>query len=535
MDRNYLLPLIKELVAAPSVTESAEESLPGEIIYSRLSGLSYFKERPHHLRLVDTPLEGSPHKLKSLIARVDAAEKTPRTVLMIGHYDVVDVKCYGEIAKHAFDTEKLAEIFRADADTLYGRGTMDMKCGDAIETALIEEFAKDRSIFDVNLVMALVGDEENSSAGMRGVLPALFEMEREGLDFLAALNTEPGEAGQSGVTGPMVFLGTLGKLMPGFYVRGRDAHVGNCYDGFSALLAASRAVAAAEGDPCLADPARGVCQPSWICLDMGALRDVYSVTVPDKAYAYFNCFTTNNGPAQIMEQMKGVALRALEESSGQLEASYKSLLSKGYNGSAFSAPEPAVYTLGELTKLAAARAGEAFDAELRDFTASLPPGDMRARGIKVVDFIADRSGAEPPYVAVFFLPPWLPVRTDFTGLPRDAAVVGAAREIEAECAEKYGLKMTEVEFFSGLCDLSYVGGRVSDGDIAALAENMPGWGEIYSLPLKEMQALGLPVINLGPSGAAPHRKEERLYLSYSLDVLPELLKKLIAKISQKAR
>ena len=116
-----------------------------------------------------------------------------------------------------------------------------------------------------------------------------------------------------------------------------------------------------------------------------------------------------------------------------------------------------------------------------------------------------------------------------------AAVVRAAREIETECAGKYGLEMKEIEFFAGLCDLSYAGGAAGDADIAAFSENMPGWGDIYSISLDDMQSLGMPVVNLGPSGEAPHRKEERLYLSYSLDVLPELLKSMIAKISANCR
>lgn len=530
MDRNNILKLIKELVAIPSVTESAMESAPGEFIYSRLAALPYFKENPAHLALAETPLEGSPYTLRSLVARVDAAKPTKRTVLLIGHYDVVDVKCYGELEAVAFDTEALGREFGADADTLYGRGSMDMKCGAAIETLLMEEFANDRTLFDVNLVMTLVGDEENASAGMRGVLQPIDAMRREGLEFLAAVNTEPGEAGQSGVVGPMVFLGTLGKLMPGFYMRGRDAHVGNCYDGFSALLALSHLVCWCEGNPHIADPLHGVCQPSWICLDMKSMRDRYSVTVPDRAYAYFNCFTTSNTPAQVALQMRYAAGFAIEKTSDQLMASYRSLLALGYEGSEFVPQEPRVYTLGELKELARARSAS-FDEELERFIDELPAGDMRARGIRIVDWIADRSGAEAPYAVCFFLSPWLPVRTDLTDDERDRRAVEAARFAERECDERFGLKMTEVELFAGLCDLSYVGAKVSDEDIKSLSENTPGWGKIYSIPLKEMQALALPVINLGPSGEAPHKRDERLHLKYSLDVLPELLKSLIRKLS----
>lgn len=533
MKREYLLSMIKELVAIPSVTESAEESAPAAWLRARLEKLPYFAQNPERLITAETPLEGSPHALKSLVARVDAAKETKRTILLVSHFDVVDVSVYGDAARHAFDTEELVKIFGADEDTLYGRGVMDMKCGVALEAALLEEFAADRNLFGVNVVAAFVGDEENSSAGMRGALPVITRMIKEdGLEFVAALNTEPGEAGKSGLVGPMVFLGTLGKLMPSFYVRGRGAHVGSCYDGFSAALAVSRLVCAAEGNRYLADPLHGVCEPSWICLDMKVIRETYSVTVPDRAYAYFNCFTTGNTPEKVMNQMKGLAVRALSETSEQHAESCAALTEIGYDGSRFVQSEPVVYTLSELEAMARARRGDRFGAELDDFIKNLPPGDMRARGIRVVDFIADASGAEGPYAVCFFLPPWMPPRTDFTGDPRDKKVVDAARAVEKLCKEKYGLDMTEVELFAGLCDLSYAGAKISDGDVNTLSENMPGWGELYKLPLPEMRALGLPVMNLGPSGEAPHKKDERLYLRYSLEALPELLYAAIRELAE---
>ena len=48
--RDYLLGIIKELVAIPSVTESASESVPGEWIKERLSTLPYFKENPQQIK-----------------------------------------------------------------------------------------------------------------------------------------------------------------------------------------------------------------------------------------------------------------------------------------------------------------------------------------------------------------------------------------------------------------------------------------------------------------------------------------------------
>ena len=107
--RDELLKMIEELVSIPSVTESGNESLPGLWIKERLEKLPYFIEKKSHLIWTETPLEGSDIKLHSLVARVDAAVPTERTVLFIGHYDVVGVSVYGEMAKDAFDIKKMTK------------------------------------------------------------------------------------------------------------------------------------------------------------------------------------------------------------------------------------------------------------------------------------------------------------------------------------------------------------------------------------------------------------------------------------------
>lgn len=531
--REYLLKMIEDLVSIPSVTESGNESLPGIWIKERLEKLPYFIERKDHLIWVETPLEGACEKLRSLVVRVDASAPTNRTVLLISHYDVVGVSVFGEMAGDAFDVKKITELLNVDdKDLIYGRGTMDMKCGVAIETDIIEEFAANRELYDVNIVAAFVGDEENASAGMRGVLPVLHKMKEEGTDFLTAINTEPGEAGYPGESGPAVFLGTLGKIMPSFYVRGRASHVGNYYSGFSSALAVSRIVSYAEGNPHFADPLNGKCEPSWICLDMGVIKNGYSVTVPDRAFAYFNCFTATNTPADVMAQMKIIAGYAMDQTSAQLGESYRNLLAMGCEGKSFNVPRAKAYSLEEITEIARKNYGAGFDEELAKYIKDLPPGDMRERGLKAVERIADISGVEGPYAICFFLPPWLPVRTDFTGEKRDMQTITAARSVKDHILRRYGIEMREVELFAGLCDLSYVGAKVFTDDLRILEKNMPGWGDIYSIPMKEMQSLGLPVVNLGPSGEDAHKKTERLRLGYSLDILPDLLRYAVRKISE---
>ncbi len=537
MKREQLLLLIKELVKIPSITESENETLPVEFLYKRFSELAYFKENPGNLQIIETPLEGSVYDLKALVTFVAAEKKTKRTIVLISHIDVVANECYGRLKHYAFDCDELGrEMENKNSNRLYGRGVMDMKAGVALNALFVEDFAKDNSLFDVNILAVFVGDEENSSAGARGVLPYLAGLKKtKGLDYLCAIDTEPGEAGCTDKEGAMIYLGTLGKLMPAFYAHGVSEHVNACYKGFSAALIISNIISSAECNPVLADPFEEFCETSWICLEAKTMHDKYSVTIPDRAYAYFNCFVTNDTPETLLSKMKIIAGSAIKNSSEQLAVSCRKLRSLGYRGAEFRIPSVAVMTLFELEKIARSKTGKNFDAIMKKFINLLPAGDMRVRGLKIVDKLAVMSEIKDPYVVCFFLPPWLPARSDYSGELRDNSVVRAARNLICTAKEKYAVELKEVGWFAGLCDLSYVGGRVSQNDADSYKKSLPGGDRIYAMPLDAMMQLGMPVVNLGPSGENPHRNDEYLNLHYSLDILPQLMKEFVSELSKEVK
>ena len=65
-----------------------------------------------------------------------------------------------------------------------------------------------------------------------------------------------------------------------------------------------------------------------------------------------------------------------------------------------------------------------------------------------------------------------------------------------------------------------------------LAENTPGWGKVYNLPLEVLLKLDVPVVNLGPSGRDAHKYTERLDLRYYLGPYPILFRSLIRRLSK---
>lgn len=531
--------LLLKLVRIPSVTCSAAENDAAVFVHGHLSGLDYFRENPSHLLMVPTPLEGDMRPLHTVTARIMARKSTGKTAVLIAHYDVVDVGVYEELRPWAFEPDELAKRLAAgelddrvrrdlaSGDFIFGRGTMDMKCGLAVAMELLRDYDHDRDLFDINIILLAVPDEENTACGMRGAAKYLAELQREeGLEYLAGIDIEPSEPGLPDARNQLIFMGTLGKLLPTFYCRGLAAHVGNYYHGLSAALLSSRIVCSAEGAPELADPHNGACQPSWICLNHRILTEGYSVTVPERALAYFNCFATTKTPAIVMEEMRAIAEKAAEQTIAQLRASHTAIAEMGYAPEMNENLSVRVVSFGEIFDMAAALYGGGADAlsgHVSDFLADLPAGDMRDRGVGVLEELIRLSGIEPPFIAVGFLPPYNPQKTSLDGKPGSDALVRVAGRVVGEARDRFGVAVDIVELFAGLSDMSYLGFGGSMDDVRPLMENCPGWGDLFSVPIEEMMQIDMPVMNLGPCGYDAHRKTERVDRKYSLDVLPELL------------
>jgi arginine utilization protein RocB len=64
------------------------------------------------------------------------------------------------------------------------------------------------------------------------------------------------------------------------------------------------------------------------------------------------------------------------------------------------------------------------------------------------------------------------------------------------------------------------------------APESPATPGCYTLPLEALHAVGMPVVNFGPYGAGAHRAGERLLMSYSFGVLPQLLWEVIARAGE---
>ena len=211
--------------------------------------------------------------------------------------------------------------------------------------------------------------------------------------------------------------------------------------------------------------------------------------------------------------MRRTAAEALRRTDEQLRSSAKAL-AKHCGLPAGPAP---VFTVEELMRRA-----EAAGRVRVDRGCDPAAGDVRDRSIAELERIVQASGINGPAVVLGFLPPFYPSRRNTRNTSRELGCVKAAQTaVDRAKARGFGVDVREI--FEGIMDLSYLGFQGSREDLDPLRRNMPLWGKEYEIPLDDLCRLDIPGINIGPIGKDAHKDTERLYLPYSLDVLPGVL------------
>ncbi len=541
-DEKDLYSLLVELVSIPGVSMSREENRTAEFIRSTLSELEYFQKNPSHLRFL--PAKDDPLDRKAVAALVTTGRGTKKTVIVTGHFDVVDAAAYGPLKHLAYSPEELSKRVGeleisdearedlASGDYLFGRGVSDMKAGIALEMCLLGEVSRDGD-FPCNVLFLAVPDEENTSAGMRGALPWLLQLQEEwGIELSACLNGEPSVGGR-GVPAGGVYLGTIGKIMPFYLCVGREAHVGDYYEGISSALLIANIAGKLEGAASSSESLKGISFPPQACLRFHDLVKNYSVTLPERAVAYYNLLTVSKTPGAVIEEMKVVAMAALRETLDYLEEQKKTVEARGGVSFARQKAEPRVLTYGELEVLARKRT-DGFDGKVGEFLSSLPSHlDERERCVETASLLLDLSGEKGPFIVVGFLPPYYPPRRNLGKTPGEQAVLRAVDRLK-EAGVEYGLSISTVEVFQGIMDLSYFGFQGEGVELDPLGENMPLWGVEYRFPLEELKKIDVPVVNFGPVGKDDHKNAERIHLPYYLKVLPDLFRRFVAFLGEEA-
>ncbi len=532
-----MLEIAKNLVSINSVNTTVGEKEIGLYIEQYLRELPYFKEHPELVivqKLKDDPLE----RRNVFALLIGEKEKCPDTILLHGHTDTVGIEDYGlleEVACNPDELEKrLKEIplpkeVREDLESgeyLFGRGACDMKSGDAVFLGLMEELSNHPETLRGNILVSFNPVEENLHTGIIEGLDTLLQLkETYGLEYKLAINNDYICPLYPGDTTKTIYTGTVGKLLPCFYIQGKETHVGQCFEGFDASFAAAKLVEKISLNTEFCDGYEGEYSLPPSVLKLKDLKPWYNVQTACDAFVYFNYFVHNASMEEITKKLVDAAKEAMKDTSRHVkEEARKFALLNGEEPKEYNI-DYQVLTYEELCK-ELVESGSCTSGELKELVQQVTEDairkkvDQREIPIEIIKKLLTMGKRKDPSAILYYAAPYCPHNT----LQNEETHY--ITEIEA-IAKKVGDRKQEeyrmMKFFPSLSDSSYLKIDDSKESIDRLKNNFPAFDMLYPVPIETIQKLNIPAVNYGCYGKDAHKWTERVYMPYTFDVLPELI------------
>ncbi|USG66843.1 M20/M25/M40 family metallo-hydrolase [Brevibacillus ruminantium] len=534
--KEQLIELLAKLVHSPSVTGSKAEVELAAVIADELRTLPYFQENPEYVQL--NPTGDGRYFVTALVKKAEAVRPT---VVLVSHFDVVDVQDFGEWKPLAFDLKGLTEAYLqnqqmlpplvqqdlAKGEWLFGRGSMDMKAGLALQMSMLERACAGE--FEGNLLLVTVPDEEVNSLGMRAAVPVLLALsEVHGLDYHACLNCEPVFSAYPGDENTYIYSGSLGKVLPGFYCYGKETHVGEPFSGLNANLMASRLAVELELNTDFCERVEEEVTPPPTSLQQKDLKKEYSVQIPDRAVALFNLFLMEKSIDEVTRQLRQLAERTAEKIEQDYAA--RAAVFASMNRSEPISMKVKVLQYEELLAYLIDKIGrEKVESIQAEVMANRGDMDDREVTIRLIDELGLLCKELAPMIVLFYAPPYYPPVSS----RHDERIRQVVEDVIKRAEDRHHLEVKHQYYFAGLSDLSYTGLPEAAQSIQPLVENMPLWEKGYALPIRELVALNMPVMNLGPFGKDAHKWTERLDVTSAFETMPDLLPFAIEQLLKK--
>ncbi len=525
-----------DFCAVRSVTDSEGEVAAAKFLHQKLGALPYFKQHPDDLFLQEITRD----RLNRLncVAWVRAKKPTKRTIILMGHFDVVDTDVCGHLRDDAFSPERYTELMKAEvigeearADLLsdewiFGRGTADMKCGLVVQAALLAELSEKTADLEANFLYLAVADEENNACGIHQAIHYLHDLKKEGYQFVCCIDSEPTITQEDKGKG-WIHLGSVGMYTPFTFVLGRETHVGEYFEGIPASSIAFKLGALLEGSEEYADTFKGVTYPPLTCLEIKDYKPTYSVTVIERISMYHNVLFVTKTPDEVLASLRAASRRALDEALTEHHRK-RSAQQSHTNPVHF---DSAVMNYQELVSLAEETTRKSIQQISTAFLSTLPKSlELQDRGLRLVNHLIDITGVKGPKIIIGFLTPYCPALYNERKTTDELLILNSAQDLVQAAKTTFNTDVRIGEIYEGISDLSELGFKGTTQDIKALSENFASWGVDFDYPFDISIALGIPVVNVGPIGKDAHKKTERLHIQYATEVFPFLLKRMVTNL-----
>ncbi|MGM9920985.1 MAG: M20/M25/M40 family metallo-hydrolase, partial [Bhargavaea sp.] len=419
-------------------------------------------------------------------------------------------------------------------DWLFGRGVLDMKSGLASNTYLLKYYAEHPEKLDGNIVYLAECDEEDSSHGILSALDILRQWKEQlGFTYVGAINADFVSPRHTEDRNRYVYRGTVGKLLPSFFITGAEAHVGSCFEGLDPNLIAAELTRQISYNPELCDEADGEVTVPPVSLKQTDLKPGYTVQTALSAFVYYNFFVHSWSPEDVLNKLKGQALVAFEHALSIYGARYRQYCEMTGEPVRQIPWGPRVFTYQEMEEQLVQEHGVQFTDHMDQFKKNLLEDaslDVRMFSVRVVEeawkWMADRS----PAVVLFYSSLYSP-RVRITGETAEEAALNWVLDRAIEDVQPmYPHPIKVRNFFPHISDMSFVSISDDEEGIGAVRDNNPAWGTKHFVDYEAVRELQIPVINIGPYGMDAHSKMERAEMTYSFEVVPALTRRVIERL-----
>lgn len=540
IDRKRLYENLKKLVKAASVSGTADEVQAAYVIKELLMEIPYFKENPENVMMV--PMEGDPFDRVVAAAYLELDPESPDTVILTGHYDVVDLEEFGALKGIACDieaiTERIGELSLSDdarrdlesGNWYFGRGVIDMKFGHALSIELLRHYAEEKGLKGNLLYVAVCGEETNSE-GMLAAIPFFTSFaEERGLRYRTLLLTEGYmvDGQEDGVR--YIQYGGAGKVMPMFFCAGAMTHGEEPLLGLDANIMAAEVYREMALNPDFCQKNHGITSAPPAGLKLQDMKENYSLSTSLFSAAYFNIATIKVDPEDTMRKLRAVAEKAFDNTIRLMDEKVKGFEAFAERKTAHYEAKPCVMTYGEMYRAVEKTFEGDLSAYMRkkagEYLSENP--ELQSACLRLMKDLYELYSDKKPMIVVSVLPPYYPdvnIEEDDEDTRR---MLDNIEDLISYAASAHGETVKTSEYY-GISDLCYT--WLAEGmDFDAIFENLIGMDILYDFPVEELKKFKVPAMVLGSSGKDMHKYTERLEKSYNFDVLPDLFIHLIDRI-----
>lgn len=532
IDRKHLYEAMARLVSVPSVSGTEAEAAAAYELEAMLREIPYFKEHKENVMLV--PVENDPFKRVVVAAFLECAPGRADTVILTGHYDVVDLEEYGSLKEIACNVEEISRRIgelpldaeaRRDFESgewYFGRGTADMKFGHALCLELLSHYAQSGTL-NGNLFYVAVCGEETNSEGMLTAVPFFCRFaEQKGLQYRALLLAEGYmvDGQQEGIN--YIQYGGSGKIMPLFFCAGKMTHGEEPLSGLDANLLAAEIYRQMALNSVFCQQNHGVTTAPPVGLKLQDMKTTYSLSTSLYAAAYFNIATIQLDPEALMSQLTDIAQKAFCETIALMKrrtAEYEALTGK--EAACYEA-EPCVMTFRQLYSEVERQFDGDLSEHLKEYTrermAENP--EMQDVSTRLVKHLYELYRGKKPMIVTAVIPPYYPDVNIEPDEPNTANMLRCIDSIIRYARETYG-ETLEVSEYYGISDLCYTW-LLQGMDFDKIFDNLAGAGDFYQFPAEALKQFRVPAVVLGSKGRDMHKFTERLEKRYNFEVLPDL-------------